>query len=48
MTAFEVLMPAEGMPVISERIEQRATLHRLWQAPDREAALAELAPRIRA
>jgi len=48
VTAFEVLMPAEGMPIISERIEQRATLHRLWQAPDRDAALAELAPRIRA
>ena len=47
MTAFEVLMPAQGMPEISERIEQRATLHRLWQAPDRDAALAELAPRIR-
>ncbi len=48
MTAFEVLMPAEGMPEISERIEQRATLHRLWQTPDQDAALAELAPRIRA
>jgi lactate dehydrogenase-like 2-hydroxyacid dehydrogenase len=48
VTAFEVLMPAEGMAVISERIEQRAALHRLWQAPDREAALEALAPRIRA
>ena len=46
--AFEALMPAEGMPVIAEQIAKRATLHRLWQAPDREAALAELAPRIRA
>jgi lactate dehydrogenase-like 2-hydroxyacid dehydrogenase len=46
--AFEVLMPGEGMRGIAERIEERATLHRLWLAPDREAALAELAPRIRA
>lgn len=47
-TAFEVLMPADGMPVISQRIAERATLHRLWQAPDREAALAALAPSVRA
>ena len=46
--AFEVLMPGEGMPVIAEQIAKRATLHRLWQAPDREAALAEMAPNIRA
>ena len=47
-TAFEVLMPDDGMPVISQRIAERATLHRLWQAPDREAALAALAPSVRA
>jgi lactate dehydrogenase-like 2-hydroxyacid dehydrogenase len=48
VTAFEVLMPGEGMPGIADRIEERAILHRLWQAPDREAALEALAPRIRA
>jgi len=48
VSSFDVLMPAEGMPEIAERIERRATLHRLWQAPDREAALQALAPRIRA
>lgn len=46
--AFEVLMPGEGMPVIAEQIAKRATLHRLWQAPDREAALTAMAPNIRA
>ena len=45
---FDVLMPARGMPIIAERIAARATLHRLWEAPDPAAALAELAPRIRA
>ena len=48
MTAFEVLMPVEGMAEIAERIEQRATLHRLWRAQNREATLEAIAPRIRA
>ncbi|MDE3175211.1 MAG: 2-hydroxyacid dehydrogenase [Pseudomonadota bacterium] len=41
-------MPAPGMAVIAERIAQRATLHRPFEAPDPAAALAEVAPRIRA
>ncbi len=45
---YEVLMPAPGMPVIAERVAQRATLHRPFEAPDPAAALAEVAPRIRA
>jgi lactate dehydrogenase-like 2-hydroxyacid dehydrogenase len=48
VTAFEALMPAEGMAGIAERIEERVTLHRLWRAKDREAALEAIAPRIRA
>jgi lactate dehydrogenase-like 2-hydroxyacid dehydrogenase len=48
VAAFEVLMPAEGMPEIGERIEQRATLHRLWRSANPEAALEEIGPRIRA
>ena len=48
MAAFEVLMPVEGMAEIAERIEQRAKLHRLWRARDREAKLEAIAPRIRA
>ncbi len=48
MTAFEVLMPAEGMAEIADRIERRVTLHRLWRAQNREATLEAIAPRIRA
>jgi lactate dehydrogenase-like 2-hydroxyacid dehydrogenase len=44
---FEVLM-AEPMPTkVVAGIEQACVLHKLWQAPDREAALRDLAPRIR-
>ena len=45
---YEVLMPAPGMPIIAERVAQRATLHRPFEAPDPAAALAQVAPRIRA
>ncbi len=45
---YDVLMPAPGMPVIAERVAQRATLHRPFEAPDPAAALAQVAPRIRA
>jgi lactate dehydrogenase-like 2-hydroxyacid dehydrogenase len=48
VTAFEVLMPAEGMAEISEQIEARVPLHRLWRAADREAMLTAIAPRVRA
>ena len=46
--AFDVLMPQPGMPVIVDRLEPRVRLHKLWQAADREAALAAIAPNIRA
>ncbi len=45
---YDVLMPAPGMPVIAERIAARANLHRPFAAPDPAAALAEVAPRVRA
>ena len=48
MASFEVLMPLPGMPEIAERLERRVTLHKLWQAADREATLAAIAPNIRA
>ena len=41
-------MLSEGMKEIGERIESRAILHRLWLEPDGEAALARIAPNIRA
>src|ERR1700677_3989275 len=41
-------MLSEGMKEIGDRIESRAILHRLWREPDGEAALARIAPNIRA
>ena len=48
MAEFDVLVPVEGIAKISGDIESRVNLHRLWQAPDREAALVRLAPNIKA
>jgi lactate dehydrogenase-like 2-hydroxyacid dehydrogenase len=48
MASFEVLMPLAGMPEIAERLERRVTLHKLWEAADREATLAAVAPNVRA
>jgi lactate dehydrogenase-like 2-hydroxyacid dehydrogenase len=45
---YDVLMPAPGMPIIAERIAERATLHRPYAEADPAAALAAVAPRIRA
>src|ERR1700733_980643 len=39
-------MLSEGMKVIGERIETRATVHRLWLESDPEPALARIAPNI--
>jgi len=41
-------MPAPGTPIIAERIAERARLHRPYEAADPAAALAEVAPHIRA
>jgi len=43
----DVLMLAPMMPLIMDGLAERFTLHRLWEASDPAAALAELAPRIR-
>ena len=48
MAEFDVLVPVEGIAQFSSDIEKRVNLHRLWLAPDREAALAQLAPKIKA
>jgi lactate dehydrogenase-like 2-hydroxyacid dehydrogenase len=48
MASFEVLMPLPGMPEIAERLEPRVTLHKLWEAADREATLAAIAANVRA
>lgn len=43
----DVLMTGPLMRLIEEGLAARFTLHRLWQAADREAFLAEVAPKIR-
>ena len=45
---YDVLMPAPGMPIIAERVAQRARLHRPYEAADPAAALAAVAPEVRA
>ncbi len=45
---YDVLMPAPGMASIAKRIAERATLHRPWDEPDPAAALAKIAPHVRA
>ncbi len=48
MKPLDVLMPATGMGLVAELIEERFPLHRLWLEPDRDAWLAEHGPSIRA
>jgi lactate dehydrogenase-like 2-hydroxyacid dehydrogenase len=48
VASFEALMPLSGMAEIIGPLEQRLTLHRLWEAPDPEAMLREVGPRVRA
>jgi lactate dehydrogenase-like 2-hydroxyacid dehydrogenase len=43
----DVLMLSPMMPLIMEGIGQAFDLHKAWEAPDRDALIAELAPRIR-
>ena len=47
MKNVEVLMLSPMMPLIMEGIGQAFDLHKAWEAPDRDALIAELAPRIR-
>ena len=48
MASFEALMLLPGMPEIAERLERRVILRKLWEAADREATLAAVAPNVRA
>jgi lactate dehydrogenase-like 2-hydroxyacid dehydrogenase len=45
---IDVLMTGPMMPMIVEQLDAAFTLHRLWEAPDPDAVIAMLAPRIRA
>ncbi len=44
----EILMIAPMAADVTATLEAAYTVHRLWQAPDRDALLAEIGPRIRA
>lgn len=48
MDDFEILIPVALAPAILEGLSRLGPTHELWLAPDREAKLAEVAPRIRA
>jgi lactate dehydrogenase-like 2-hydroxyacid dehydrogenase len=45
---LDVLMVGPVMPLIEQGIARAFTLHKLWEAPDREVLIARLAPRLRA
>ena len=43
----EILMPRPMAPRVIEQLDSRFTLHRLWEAADADAFIAQHAPRIR-
>ncbi len=43
----DVLMIGPIMPFVEEELARHFRLHRLWQAPDREAMIAEVGPTLR-
>ena len=45
---LDVLMLGPAVPLIETELAQKFRLHRLWQAPDPDATMAALAPRLRA
>lgn len=48
MSDFETLMFDPMPPLVVEGIAACSRLHKLWEAPDREKALAEIAPHVAA
>lgn len=44
----DVLLLGPAMPLIVEGIEKDFTLHKLWEAKDRDSLIATLAPRLKA
>jgi lactate dehydrogenase-like 2-hydroxyacid dehydrogenase len=44
---FEVLMPRPLMPQIAEGLSAHFRLHKLWEAPDPDALIAEVGPKVR-
>ena len=47
MSDFETLMFSPMPPLVVEGVSACSRLHKLWEAADKEKALAEIAPRIR-
>lgn len=47
MTKPDLLMLTPMRPLVEAALEPHATLHRLWEAQDRDALLAEVGPRVR-
>ncbi|MCX5496872.1 2-hydroxyacid dehydrogenase [Kaistia dalseonensis] len=48
MSRPEILMPGRMLKSVNDALDQRFTVHRLYELADREPLLAEVAPRIRA
>ena len=48
MTGIDILMTGPMMATVTDKLEAVHRVHRLWEAADREAFLAELAPKVRA
>jgi lactate dehydrogenase-like 2-hydroxyacid dehydrogenase len=47
MSKADVLMTGPMQSIVVETLETACTVHRLWEAPDREAFLRDIGPRIR-
>lgn len=45
--SVEILVPKPIMQSVHEALDKAFTVHRLWEAEDRNALLAEVAPRVR-
>lgn len=44
---IELLMPRPMLPIVQEQLDARYTVHRLYEAEDPDAMLAEIGPKIR-
>jgi len=45
--SVEIVVPGPVMPSVHEALDSRFTVHRLWEAEDPAARLAEVGPRVR-
>ncbi|MGO4573501.1 2-hydroxyacid dehydrogenase [Microvirga sp. 2TAF3] len=47
MPKTDILMTGRMLPSVIESLDETFTLHRMWEAPDRDTFLREIGPRIR-